>query len=164
MFKCLVVLLVMGMPVFAAVAAESGQPAPGFGASLLQGQDSLELAHYRGKVLYLDFWASWCGPCRQSLPAMEALRQEFGKEGFEVIAVNLDEKPQDGLDFLKKYPVTYPVVQDAQGRIARLYDVRSMPMSYLIDRQGVVRHVHQGFNKKDIPRLKAAVAELLGEK
>jgi thiol-disulfide isomerase/thioredoxin len=164
MFRCLVVLLVMGMPVFAAVAAESGQPAPDFGATLLQGNGTLELEQYRDKVLYLDFWASWCGPCRQSLPALEALRTEFGADGFEVIAVNLDEKPQDGLDFLKKYPVTYPVVQDAQGRIARLYDVRSMPMSYLIDRQGVVRHVHQGFNKKDIPRLKAAVAELLGEK
>jgi cytochrome c biogenesis protein CcmG, thiol:disulfide interchange protein DsbE len=80
-----------------------------------------------------------------------------------VIAVNLDERPQDGLDFLKKYPVTYPMVRDPQGRLARLYDVRAMPMSYLIDRQGVLRQVHPGFNKKDLPRLRAAVAELLGE-
>jgi peroxiredoxin len=150
------------VPVMVA-GAESGQPAPEFGAVSLQNKSTLELAQYRGKVLLLDFWASWCGPCRQSLPALENMRREFGPAGFEVIAVNLDENPQDGLDFLKKYPVTYPIVQDAQGRIARLYDVQAMPMSYLIDRQGVVRHVHPGFNKKDIPRLRAVVAELMGE-
>ncbi len=145
------------------VASENGQPAPLFSAKSLQGGESIELEQYRGKVLLIDFWASWCGPCRQAMPALDAMRTEFGKDGFEVIAVNLDEKPGDGLDFLKKYPVTYPTVQDDQGRIAKLYGVRTMPMSYLIDRQGVVRHVHEGFNKKDIPRLKAAVKELLGE-
>jgi thiol-disulfide isomerase/thioredoxin len=158
----LVLMLLVALPKLA-LAVENGQPAPAFGAVLLQGNETVELERHRGKVLYLDFWASWCGPCRQSLPAMEKLRTEFGPAGFEVIAVNLDEQPQDGLDFLKKYPVTYPIVQDAQGRIARLYDVRTMPMSYLIDRKGVVRHVHQGFNKKDIPRLRAAVAELVRE-
>ncbi|HXG29487.1 MAG TPA: TlpA disulfide reductase family protein [Nevskiales bacterium] len=146
-----------------AEAATPGQPAPAFSAEALQGAGPIELAHYRGKVVLLDFWASWCPPCRQSLPAFERLRAEYGTAGFEVIAVNLDERPQDGLDFLKKYPVTYPTVRDPQGRLARLYDVRAMPMSYLIDRQGVLRQVHPGFNKKDLPRLRAAVAELLGE-
>ena len=158
----LALMLLAALPKIA-MAVENGQPAALFSGVLLQGPGTLEMESYRGKAVLLDFWASWCGPCRQSLPALEKLRNEFGPAGFEVIAVNLDENPQDGLDFLKKYPVTYPIVQDAPGRIARLYDVRTMPMSYLIDRQGVVRHVHQGFNKKDIPRLRAAVAELVGE-
>ena len=158
----LALMLFVALPKLA-MAVESGQPAPAFGAVLLQGKETIELEHHRGKVVLLDFWASWCGPCRQSLPALEKLRTEFGPAGFEVIAVNLDADPQDGLDFLKKYPVTYLIAKDEQGRIARLFDVQTMPMSYLIDRQGVVRHVHQGFNKKDIPRLRAAVAELVGE-
>lgn len=159
-FLAPLLLLCLAWP---ARAVEPNQAAPLFTAKSLQAADAIELARYRGQVVLLDFWASWCGPCRQSLPALEALRKEFGDAGFEVIAVNLDEKQQDGLDFLKKYPVTYPIVQDAPGRIARLYGVRTMPMSYLIDRQGVVRQVHQGFNKKDVPHLQAAVAELVGE-
>lgn len=146
-----------------AAAVEKDEPAPMFEALRLGQDQRLVLEQYRGKVLYVDFWASWCGPCRQALPALDAMRTEFGKDGFEVIAVNLDQKPEDGLDFLKKYPVTYPTVQDSQGLVAKLYNVRTMPMSYLIDRQGVVRHVHEGFNKKDIPRLRAAIMKLLGE-
>jgi len=159
--RFLILAIGLLLPAFAS-AAGPGQPAPLFGAVLLQGKETVELEHHRGKVVLLDFWASWCGSCRQSLPALESLRSEFGPAGFEVIAVNLDTDPQDGLDFLKKYPVTYPIVQDTQGRIARLFDVRTMPMSYLIDRQGVVQQVHQGFNKKDMPRLRAAVSELVG--
>jgi thiol-disulfide isomerase/thioredoxin len=157
-FLVLALLLSSGVP-----AAGQGQPAPLFRADPLQGKEVIELERYRGKVVFLDFWASWCAPCRQSLPALERMRQEHAAAGFEVIAVNLDEVPQDGLDFLEKYPVTYPTVRDPQGKLARLYDVRTMPMSYLIDRKGVVRHVHQGFNKKDLPRLRAAVAKLVGE-
>lgn len=162
MRQSLLALMLFALPSLA-LAVESGQTAPLFGAVLLQGKETVELERHRGKVVLLDFWASWCGPCRQSLPALENLRREFGPAGFEVIAVNLDADPQDGLDFLKKYPVTYPIVQDAQGRIARLFDVQTMPMSYLIDRQGVVQQVHQGFNKKDVPRLRAAVAALVRE-
>jgi thiol-disulfide isomerase/thioredoxin len=159
-----IIVLVLGLLLsWVAVAAETGQPAPLFRGEPLQGKEAVELERYRGQVVYLDFWASWCGPCRQSLPALEQMRGEYGPAGFEVIAVNLDAAPQDGLDFLEKYPVTYPTVQDSAGNIARLYQVRTMPMSYLIDRRGMVRHVHQGFNKKDLPRLRAAVSELLGE-
>lgn len=160
--RVLLLALSLSLP-GAAYAVQQGQPAPLFKAEPLQGSRPVELEQFRGKVVYLDFWASWCAPCRQSLPALEQMRGEHGERGFEVIAVNVDEVSQDGLDFLEKYPVTYPTVRDPEGRLARLYGVRTMPMSYLIDRQGVVRHVHQGFNKKDLPRLDAAVRKLVAE-
>jgi thiol-disulfide isomerase/thioredoxin len=158
------IVLAAGMLLCTAVqAAEVGEPAPAFSGEPLQSGAAVSLEQFRGKIVYLDFWASWCGPCRHSLPWLSQMRSDYAARGFEVIAVNVDEQPQDGLDFLKKYPVTYPTVRDAEGRIAHLYDVKTMPMSYLIDRQGVVRLVHQGFNKKDTPQLRAAVTQLLGE-
>ena len=161
--RAILLLALLGAAPLPALAVESGQPAPAFEGASLRGGDALRLESYRGKVVYLDFWASWCGPCRQSLPQLEKLRNEIKARGFEVIAINVDENPQDGLNFLKKYPVTYPIVQDSHGVLAQLYDVKGMPSSYLIDRKGVVRYVHQGFNKKDLPPLREAVEQLVGE-
>lgn len=144
-------------------AVERGQPAPAFaGASLREGT-ALRLEDYRGKVVYLDFWASWCGPCRQSLPWMDALRGDYAAAGFEVIAINVDETPADALRFLERYPIRYPVVGDSAGTIAALYDVQDMPSSYLIDRRGVVRRVNRGFNRAEAGRLRLAVAALVKE-
>ncbi len=144
-------------------AVEAGQPAPTFTGAALIGGEELKLESLRGKVVYLDFWASWCGPCRQSLPWMERLRRDFGAAGLEVVAVNVDETPGDGVRFLKRYAVSYPVVGDAKGVIAALYDVRDMPSSYLIARDGTVRKVHRGFNLRDAARLREAIAQLVGE-
>jgi thiol-disulfide isomerase/thioredoxin len=145
------------------VAAGDGALAPPFSARPLAGGEALQLEEFRGKVVYLDFWASWCGPCRQSLPWMERLRRDLRPLGLEVIAVNVDEDPADAARFLKRYPVNFPVIGDARGAIAALYDVRDMPSSYLIDRKGVVRHVHRGFNRADAARLRARVEALLAE-
>ena len=155
----LIVTLLLPLPAFAGV--ESGESAPAFEGPALKESGTLRLADFRGKVVYLDFWASWCGPCRISLPMLEELRREYQAKGFEVIAVNVDENPQDALDFLKKYPVTYPVVRDPQQAIARLYNVPAMPSSFLIGRDGVVRAVKLGFNKNDMPLLKEQVAQLV---
>lgn len=146
-----------------AAAADRAQPAPDFSAKLLEGDETLRLADYRGKVVYLDFWASWCGPCRQSLPWLQELRREFRTAGFEVIAVNVDEEPADARRFLQRYRVSYPVVGDARGRIAALYDVQDMPSSYLIDRRGHVRAIHRGFRRSDAGKLRDAVARLVAE-
>lgn len=146
-----------------ACAIEQGQPAPAFEGKPLAGTAPVHLADYKGRVVLLDFWASWCGPCRQSLPLFEKMRGEFGARGFEVVAVNVDEDPQDGLDFLKKYPVTYPTLRDPQGAIALQYDVKAMPSSYLIGRDGRVQVVKLGFYKNDMPKLRDAVTALLGE-
>jgi thiol-disulfide isomerase/thioredoxin len=156
----LLLALLVAAPVAAAV--ERGAPAPAFSGKLLGGDAPVSLEALRGKVVYLDFWASWCGPCRLSLPWMDRLRRDFGASGLEVVAVNVDETPADGIAFLKRYPVSYPVIGDAGGDIAELYDVRDMPSSYLIDRDGTVRLVHRGFNARSAARLRKQVAELVG--
>ena len=138
----------------AAQALESSQPAPSFPA----------LETQRGKVVLIDFWASWCGPCLQALPRYEALRQELHAGGFEVIGVDLDQRPQDGAKLLQTLHLSYPQAQDPQGELAERYKVSGMPSSYLVDRHGVVRQVHVGFEKNDIEPLRKAVAQLLEEK
>mgnify|MGYP001823380633 CR=1 FL=1 len=128
---------------------------------LLGGAGSVGLAELRGKVVYLDFWASWCGPCRISFPQLEQLRAELGPRGFEVLAVNLDEHEADALSFLAAMPVSYPVVRDAAGDSPRAYGILGMPTGYLLDRQGVVRLVHQGYRRSDGERLRAEIVKLL---
>lgn len=156
----LLVLAALAEPVS---AAEVGQPAPPLeGLSLQQGAP-VRLSDYSGQVVYLDFWASWCGPCQQSLPLLDALRLQFKDQGFEVLAVNVDEDSRQALNFLKKYPVSYKHVADPSGQWARLYDVKAMPSSYLIDRHGRVRMVHLGFQKKDLPELRSMIKLLLEE-
>lgn len=152
----------LGGGVAPATAAEA-QAAPVFQARTLVGGENISLSDFRGKVVYLDFWASWCPPCAASLPWMEALRVEFAAGGFEVLAVNVDEDPADGIRFLRRTPVSYPVLGDAEGDIAELYDVREMPSSYLIDRRGVLRRVHRGFNGRDAVVLRDAVSRLMAE-
>jgi thiol-disulfide isomerase/thioredoxin len=137
-----------------AYAAQPNQPAPAFDA----------LAQQHGKVVLVDFWASWCGPCKQAIPHYQALRQEFAAKGFEVIGVDVDQDPADGAAALKALHPDYPQVQDAQGRIAGLYDPPGMPTAYLIDRHGTVRRVQVGFDQKDIEPLRQAVAQLVEEK
>jgi len=149
----------------AAAGVKVGEPAPPVALPLLSppASQELSLASLRGKIVYLDFWASWCGPCRVSFPQLEQLRQELGPRGFEVLAVNVDEQESDALHFLQELPVTYPVVRDGSGETPGNYGILGMPTGYLIDRKGVVRLVHQGYRKSDGEALRAAVIELLGD-
>lgn len=138
----------------AARAVQPQQPAPVFEA----------LSQQRGKVVLVDFWASWCGPCRQAIPRYQALRQEFAAQGFEVIGVDVDQNAGDGAAALNSLHPDYPQVQDPQGRIAARYELPGMPAAYLLDRRGVVRRVQVGFDQNDIEPLHRAVAQLVEEK
>lgn len=142
-----------------------GHPAPSVQLPVLRNAETplLSLSALRGKVIYLDFWASWCGPCRISFPLLEELREEFHPMGFEVLAINLDEFEQDAVEFIERHPVGYPVIRDASGDLARRYGILGMPTGFLLDRHGVVRHVHQGFRRSDIEFLRKHVVELLEE-
>jgi len=142
-------------------AESDAQPAPPFSLPDIYSGESKTLEDYKGKVIYLDFWASWCGPCRQSLPLLNELRDELGSEYFEVIAINLDQNPEDGKRFLQKYPVNYPVLTDTTGSTPQKYQLSGMPTSYLIDQNGEIQGVHEGFRSSDIDKIRKAVQTLM---
>lgn len=144
-----------------AAALEPGDPAPSFRAASLEGDSTLALESYRGKLVYLDFWASWCAPCAASLPVLDALQREFGGRDFEVLAVNVDRDPGKAQAFLRKRPVGYPSVSDPEGELPEQFGLETMPTSYLIDREGVIRYVHRGFREGDEEVLREQIRRLL---
>jgi thiol-disulfide isomerase/thioredoxin len=156
----LVLLAAIAAP---AGAVEEGEVAPQFSAPRLVGEGALSLGAYRGKVVYVDFWASWCAPCLVSLPALEELRKEFPADRFQILAVNLDREPARARSFLRKHKIGYPSATDPEGRIPERFGLETMPTSYLIDAQGVVRHVHNGFRKGDVDDLRTRIRSLLSE-
>ncbi len=162
--RALASLVVVGCLVAAApaVAVEAGDRAPAFSAPALGRPGVVSLGDHRGKIVYVDFWASWCGPCLVSLPQLDQLRREFDADHFQVLAVNLDKEPAKAMRFLEKLKVGYPSASDPQGRVPESYGLTTMPTSYLIDRDGVVRYVHKGFREGDLDEIRTKVAELLG--
>jgi cytochrome c biogenesis protein CcmG, thiol:disulfide interchange protein DsbE len=125
---------------------------------------SLDLTSLRGRVVYLDFWASWCGPCKQSFPWMESLKSTYGDQGLEIITVNLDTQRADADKFLNQFHPTFEVRFDPKGELAEFYKVHGMPASVLIDRHGVARFTHVGFRPIDGATYEAQLRELLAEK
>jgi thiol-disulfide isomerase/thioredoxin len=146
-----------------AFAAEAGKPAPAVALPELQSGQPFELAALRGRVVLLDFWASWCGPCRESLPLYQKLRDEFPRTDFEVVAVNVDDEKQDALAFLERIPLQFPLLHDEGGKVAAAYALKGMPSSYLIDRDGNVASRHVGFQRKDLAPLREHIVRLIGE-
>jgi cytochrome c biogenesis protein CcmG/thiol:disulfide interchange protein DsbE len=124
----------------------------------------LELAAHRGHVIYLDFWASWCGPCKQSFPWMETMKDTYAAQGLEVIAFNLDRNGEDAERFLRQFHPGFEVRFDPKGEVAEFYKLHGMPSSVLIDRHGVTRYTHIGFRPIDGPVYEAQLRELLAEK
>ena len=121
----------------------------------------VELVKLQGKVVYLDFWASWCDPCRDSFPWMAEMKEKYGAQGLEVVAVNLDKERELADTFLKTMKVNFVVAFDASGESAEKYGLRGMPGSYLIGRDGNIQASHLGFNDKDKAKLEAAIRVLL---
>jgi cytochrome c biogenesis protein CcmG, thiol:disulfide interchange protein DsbE len=124
---------------------------------------SLDLTGFRGRVVYLDFWASWCGPCRQSFPWMEILKSQYAAQGLEIVAINVDADRADADKFMRKFHPTFEVRFDPKGELAEFYKVHGMPSSVLIDRHGVARFAHVGFRPVDGPIYEAQLRELLAE-
>ncbi len=143
------------------LALEAGQRAPQFAVESLVGDQALSLNAYRGKIVYLDFWASWCAPCLIALPELEKLRKEFPSSKFQVLSVNLDRDLDKARRFLRNHDVNYPSGSDPEGRIADSYGLDTMPSSYLIDSRGVVRYVHRGFRAGDIDEIRQHIRKLL---
>ena len=124
----------------------------------------LDLRAYQGKVVYLDFWASWCAPCKQSFPWMQRMSETYGGQGFAVIAVNVEINRADADKFLERVHPTFDVRFDPKGELPEIYKVQAMPSSVLIDRHGTKRFRHEGFRPDEIAVYEAQVRELLAEK
>jgi len=133
----IVAVLVAAIP--AAHAVDVGQKMPNVpvAAPFEPGGPPVNFSAYRGKVLYVDFWASWCVPCRTSMPALETLYKKYSARGFVVVGVNKDDRVTDARRFLEKYPASFPLASDTDEKVVRGFAVAAMPSGYLIDKQGV---------------------------
>jgi peroxiredoxin len=154
-------------PVLAAAAGASGgavgQPAPVCELQPLGGSPPVDMRQFRGKVLYVDFWASWCSPCKKSFPFMNALDDEFRDRGLQVLGINVDEDAGSARAFLSRYPASFVLGADSSGRCPRAFDVQAMPSSYLVDRKGIIRYVHLGFRPGQAEQLRRVVEQLLAD-
>jgi cytochrome c biogenesis protein CcmG, thiol:disulfide interchange protein DsbE len=155
------VLLVAGRAP-AASGVAPGQAAPSIEFATAEGRP-ISLASLRGNVVLVDFWASWCGPCAQAFPAVEDLFQDYRTRGFEVLAVNLDEKRRDADRFLADRPHAMTVAFDPQGKSAKAFGLEGMPTSFLIGRDGKVRFVHTGYTQKTLEDYRREIELLLEE-
>ena len=115
-------------------------------SSTLTHADNLNLDSYKGKVVYVDFWASWCGPCRESFPWMKKMQQQYGKDGLVIIAINVDQDKKLADKFLSEFKPEFNVLFDKDGTLAEDFKVSSMPSSYVLDREGKPRFKHKGFH------------------
>ena len=139
-----------------------GSAAPDFVLKSVTGEN-LRLSEYRGRVVMLSFWASWCGECRSQLAALAQMYDSYSSAGFEVLAVSLDTSPKRIADTARAANAAYPVLHDAGGEIGRMYDVSSVPLVVLIDRDGVVRDVFTGYRRGGEEEYLARARELLNE-
>ena len=142
------VLLGLVFSVFAATSLASsgltGQTAPDFALKSSSGEN-LRLSEYRGDVVMVNFWATWCGPCRQEMPILDELYSRYQRVGFSLLGVNIDDNSSKAMNMVSELGVTFPVLFDSRKEVSELYDVDAMPVTLLIDREGTVRYVHQGY-------------------
>ncbi len=127
----------------------------------INASSAIDLSPYKGKVVYLDFWASWCVPCRRSFPWMNQIRKKFNKKDLAIIAVNVDKDPVLVAHFLKKYPASFKIIYDANGEHASYYNLQAMPSSFLFDRNGNLIKRHKGFFVKHKARYQQEIKEAI---
>lgn len=124
---------------------------------------TLNLDAYKGKVVYVDFWASWCGPCKQSFPWMKAMHEKYSKDGLVILAINVDQEKPKADAFLKEFTPAFPVIFDSTGTLASQFKVQTMPSSYMLDRNGKPRFKHLGFHDAKRAVYEKEIHDLLSE-
>lgn len=120
-------------------------------------KNTFDLANYKGQFVYLDFWASWCGPCRASFPWMNTLQKELENSNLKIVSINLDADREDANAFLQEFPADFDVIFDPEGQYAKNYELLGMPSSFFFDPTGKLLFSHIGFNHKDAPELKEKI-------
>ena len=148
MMKTKNILLGLACSVIAATSLAAsgltGQPAPDFALKSSSGEN-LRLSEYRGDVVMVNFWATWCGPCRQEMPLLDEMFSKYERVGFSLLGVNIDENSSKAMNMVSELGVSFPVLFDTRKEVSKLYEVDAMPVTVLIDREGTVRYVHHGY-------------------
>lgn len=125
--------------------------------------ETISLASQRGRVVLINFWATWCGPCQEELPELDRLQNKFRERGLSILAISVDNEPENVKAFLKKYDIKLLGLWDRNKKTAEAYAVEAMPSSYLVDRDGVVRAIYRGYDPKEFKRLETEVETLLAK-
>lgn len=152
----LTALMLMTASVFAVDAA------PDFTLKSSTGEN-VRLAEQRGQVVMLNFWASWCGPCRQEMPLLDGISKKYGKMGFVLYGVNVEEDNTAAKKMLKDLGVSFPVLFDTESKLSGLYNVEAMPTSVIIDKKGNIRYIDRGYKAGDENKYKEQIMELIRE-
>lgn len=159
-----VILFILFFMLFSSLAhaATVSGPAPDFTLKSRTGEN-LKLSEHRGDVVMINFWASWCAPCRQEMPLLEKLYQKYSDLGFTLLAVNVEEDSSKADDLLRDIPVTFPVLFDNTNKVSKLYNVVAMPSTVIVDRDGNMRYLHRGYLPGYEEEYKKQVKELIRE-
>ena len=158
-----IILIIAWLAAFSAsvFSAEKGETAPPFSLKSISGSGWVDLDSQSEKILYIDFWASWCGPCKLSFPSMIKLKKLFKDEPFEIIAISVDTDLRAADKFLDSYEINFQVALDLDGAVAEKYALPGMPSSFLLDRDKKVIATHKGFRKSDFAKIKKEIEEAL---
>lgn len=156
----LALLALVGMPALA-FAIEVGEPPPDFSLPDLNNGQKVSLSALKGKVVIVDFWASWCAPCKEEMPVLESLYKRFKDSGLVVVGVSVDNEASNAKKFLSAVKVSFPIVHDAGHVVADKFKPPRMPTSIVIDKAGKIRFIHAGFREEDAKKLEAEVSKLL---
>ena len=143
-------------------AAPVSGPAPDFTLKSLDGTN-MKLSEMAGNVVLINFWASWCGPCREEMPLLNALHNKYQPLGFTVLGINVEEQVDSARGFLRDFPVDFPVLLDNRNQVSQLYEVVAMPTTVVVDRDGKLRYLHRGYKSGDEEKYRQMVKQLVRE-
>ncbi len=144
-------------------ATDMAAPAAAFELPARAG-GKVSLASLKGQVVLINFWATWCGPCRKEMPLLEQIQKKYAPLGFTMLGVNVEEDTRLMDTFLKDVPVTFPILLDPANGVSKLYDVSAMPSTVIVDRKGQVRYIHQGYQPGDEGKYQDVIRQLIREK
>jgi peroxiredoxin len=145
-----------------AFAADAGGPAPSFTLAALTGQQAA-LSQYKGQVVMVNFWATWCGPCQQEMPLLDQMYKKYKPAGFTLIGVNVDKEAPAVKELMARKPVSFPVLLDPANQVSKAYHVNEMPSSIFIDRKGEIRYIHRGYRPGDENEYQDRIRQLIRE-
>ncbi len=154
--------LLITLPTLVACTEAEVDLAPDFELQTVDG-NSVRLRDLRGQVVMINFWATWCAPCRQEMPALSQMYSDLKDEGFVLLGINLDQQSGKAREYLQQTPVTFPVLLDSQSTVANLYQNTAVPSSYFIDKRGELVHMHKGYRPGEEDKYRSIIQKLLAQ-